>query len=269
MSEKILEISDVTKEFLLPNKERLVACDKLSFCVKKGETLGIVGESGSGKSTLVNMLMLMETPTKGSINYRGENLLTLSKREIWQHRPNIQMVFQAPSASINPKMKVMDVVTEPLLNYKKIKPQDKRKVSQELLAMVELSEEYLERYAHHLSGGQCQRVSIARALASKPEVLICDEATSALDVSVQKSIIDLLINLQKKNDMTILFISHDLALVQSFAHSILVMQKGRIVDRLAHHQALDSSEVSYTQRLLKSVYSLAKVKQQLAHKGAV
>lgn len=263
MSEIILEVDGLTKEFILPNKERLTACDQLSFIAKKGETLGIVGESGSGKSTLVNMLMLMEAPTQGSIHFQGKNLLTLNKREIWQLRPAIQMVFQAPSASINPKMKVIDVVTEPLLNYNKITSQDKRKKAQELLAMVELSEEYLDRYAHHLSGGQCQRVSIARALALNPKILICDEATSALDVSVQKSIIDLLIKLQKKNNMTILFISHDLALVQSFAHAILVMQEGAIVDRLAHNQSLHSSEVSYTQRLIKSVFSLDKVKQQL------
>lgn len=267
MSEMVLEVSELTKDFTLPNKEVLTACNQLTFTVEKGETLGIVGESGSGKSTLVNMLMLMEEPTHGSIHFHGKNLLTLDRREIWQLRPRIQMVFQAPAASINPKMKVIDVVTEPLFNYRKLEPQNKRKKAQELLAMVELSEEYLDRYAHHLSGGQCQRVSIARALALNPEILICDEATSALDVSVQKSIIDLLIKLQKKNNMTILFISHDLALVQSFAHAILVMQEGKIVDQLASDQSLSSSEVPYTQRLIKSVYSLAKVKQRLLTNG--
>ncbi|SES73224.1 peptide/nickel transport system ATP-binding protein [Enterococcus malodoratus] len=263
MSELILDIQGLTKEFILPNKETLTACDQLSFTAKKGQTIGIVGESGSGKSTLVNMLMLMETPTQGKIHYREKNILNLNRREIWQLRPNIQMVFQSPTASINPKMKVIDVVTEPLFNYKRLKAKDKRKKAQELLALVDLSEEYLERYAHHLSGGQCQRVCIARALALNPEILICDEATSALDVSVQKNIIDLLINLQKKNNMTILFISHDLALVQSFAHEILVMQNGVIVDRLSQEQNLNTSEVTYTQCLLNSVYSLSKVKQRL------
>ncbi|MGM0216216.1 ABC transporter ATP-binding protein [Enterococcus sp. AZ109] len=263
MSEVILEVQHLTKEFTLPNKEILTACDGISFTMEKGETIGIVGESGSGKSTLVKMLMLMEPPTQGEIIYRGKNILTYSKRAIWQLRPQIQMVFQAPMASINPKMKVIDVVTEPLFNYKQLNKKDKRAKAIELLAMVEMTEEYLDRYAHNLSGGQCQRVSIARALALKPELLICDEATSALDVSVQKSIVDLLVRLQERTNMSMLFISHDLALVQSFAHKILVMQKGVVVDRLSSSETFSTSKVAYTQDLLNSVYSLAKVRQQL------
>lgn len=262
MAETILTVHELSKDFVLPNQEILSACSHLNFSVAKGETIGIVGESGSGKSTLVKMLMLMEPPTEGTIAYRGENILTLPKRAVWELRPQIQMVFQSPAASINPKMKVIDVVTEPLFNYKKLKSKDKRRKAKELLAMVELSEEYLERFPHHLSGGQCQRVSIARALALEPELLICDEATSALDVSVQKSIVDLLVKLQKQRAMSMLFISHDLALVQSFAHRVLVMQKGKIVDRLTK-ESFRSSTISYTKDLIDSVYSLAKVRQQL------
>lgn len=262
MAETILTVHQLNKDFILPNQEILSACSRLSFSIAKGETVGIVGESGSGKSTLVKMLMLMESPTEGTIDYRGKNILTLNKRAVWELRPQIQMVFQSPAASINPKMKVIDVVTEPLFNYKKLKAKDKRKKAKELLALVELSEEYLERYPHHLSGGQSQRVSIARALALEPELLICDEATSALDVSVQKSIVDLLVKLQKQRQMSLLFISHDLALVQSFAHRILVMQKGEIVDRLTK-ESFHNSKISYTQELIQSVYSLAKVRQQL------
>lgn len=262
MAETIMTVHNLSKDFILPNQEILSACSCLDFSIAKGETIGIVGESGSGKSTLVKMLMLMEQPTEGTIDFHGRNILALNKRAIWELRPQIQMVFQSPAASINPKMKVMDVVTEPLFNYKKLKVKEKRSKAKELLAMVELSEEYLERYAHHLSGGQCQRVSIARALALEPELLICDEATSALDVSVQKSIVDLLVKLQKQSDMSMLFISHDLALVQSFAHRILVMQKGKIVDRL-NKENFRSSKISYTQDLIQSVYSLAKVRQQL------
>lgn len=262
MAETILTVHQLSKDFILPNQEVLSACSGLSFSIAKGETVGIVGESGSGKSTLVKMLMLMEPPTEGTIDYHGKDVLTLNKRAVWELRPQIQMVFQSPAASINPKMKVIDVVTEPLVNYKKLKAKDKRKKAKELLALVELSEEYLERYPHHLSGGQCQRVSIARALALEPELLICDEATSALDVSVQKSIVDLLVKLQKQREMSLLFISHDLALVQSFAHRILVMQKGKIVDHLTK-ESFYNSEISYTQELIQSVYSLAKVRQQL------
>lgn len=262
MLETILKVENLTKKFVLPDKECLTACNQLSFSLKRGETLGIVGESGSGKSTLVNMLMLMEKPTAGTIHFQGKNILTLSKKEIWQLRPAIQMVFQLPMASINPKMKVIDAVTEPLFNYKKISKKDKRQKAAELLSMVELSEEYLDRYPRHLSGGQCQRVSIARALSLNPDILICDEATSALDVSVQKTIIDLLVKLQKSNNMSILFISHDLALVQSFAHEILVLQNGEIVDQLDREKQLQTSSVDYTQSLLDSVYSLAKLRRQ-------
>ena len=262
MLETILTIEGLTKEYPLPDKRTLTACDQLSILVKKGQTLGIVGESGSGKSTLVNMLMLMERPTAGKIYYREKNIMELNKREIWQFRPAIQMVFQSPMASINPKMKVIDAVTEPLFNYKRISQKEKRTRAKELLEMVELSEEYLDRYPNHLSGGQCQRVSIARALSLNPEILICDEATSALDVSVQKTIIDLLVKLQKRNNMSILFISHDLALVQSFAHEIIVMQNGKIVDQLDQANQLKTSSVAYTQSLLDSVYSLAQLKRQ-------
>ena len=261
MSETILKVSGLTKEFLFPNKKKLTACNQLSFSLKKGQTLGIVGESGSGKSTLVNMLMLMESPTAGTIHYLDKNILTLSKKEVWRIRPSIQMVFQLPAASINPKMKVIDAVTEPLFNYRKLTITEKRTKAIELLSMVELSEDYLERYPRHLSGGQCQRVSIARALSLNPDILICDEATSALDVSVQRKIVDLLMKLQKRNNMSILFISHDLALVQSFAHKILVMQEGQIVDELDQGQQLQSSSVVYTKALLNAVYSLDKLKK--------
>lgn len=268
MPETILSVTGLTKEFALPNQEILVACDQATFTVEKGQTLGIVGESGSGKSTLVNMLMLMEKPTAGAISYRGQDLLTLNKKEIHQLRPQIQMVFQAPKASINPKMKVIDVVTEPLFNYGRLSKKEKRAKAIELLAMVELSEDYLDRYPIHLSGGQCQRVSIARALSLEPEILICDEATSALDVSVQKTIVDLLVKLQKQLGMTLLFISHDLALVESFAHEIIVMEKGVIVDHLDQAHPMTASQVPYTRALMDSVFSLTKVKRQLAMKGS-
>lgn len=267
MSEPLLKVTDLTKEFLRSNQTILTACDKVSFTVEKGQTLGIVGESGSGKSTLVNMLMLLEKPTSGKITYRHQELLSLNKKEIHKLRPQIQMVFQDPKASINPKMKVIDIVTEPLFNYRRLDKKEQRAKAIQLLEMVELSEAYLDRYPIHLSGGQCQRVSIARALALEPEILICDEATSALDVSVQKTVVDLLVRLQKQLEMTLLFISHDLALVESFAHEILVMEKGKVVDHLDNENRMRHSQVPYTKKLMTSVFSLTKIKAQLAAKG--
>ncbi|MGG5373303.1 ABC transporter ATP-binding protein [Enterococcus sp. AZ196] len=263
MSETLLTIQELTKEYILSNGKKLTACNELSLSIKKGQTLGVVGESGSGKSTLANMLMLIEKPTKGSIFYHDKNLLMLKKHEIHQLRPNIQIVFQDPQASLNPKMKVIDTVVEPLINYKRLDKKNKYAKAIELLQMVDLSEDYLNRYPRQLSGGQCQRVSIARALALEPELLICDEATSALDASVQKSIIDLLIKLQQQTQMAMLFISHDLALVHSLTDELLVMKNGVIVDRLFQAQDMIKSKVSYTQSLLTSVYSLKKVKEQL------
>ncbi|WP_280736944.1 MULTISPECIES: dipeptide/oligopeptide/nickel ABC transporter ATP-binding protein [unclassified Enterococcus] len=263
MNEIILEVKNLTKKYQLPNEKFLTACNEISFQVEAGKTIGIVGESGSGKSTLVKMLMGMESVTAGEVYFRKQNILNLNKQALWKLRPQIQMVFQSPVASLHPKMKIIDIVTEPLFNYKRLKRSEKLAKAKELLAMVELSEEFLNRYPHSLSGGQCQRVSIARALALKPAILICDEATSALDVSVQKNIVDLLLKLQAEQKMSILFICHDLALVHSFAHKILVMEKGVLVDELSEGESLTESTEEYTQALVDSVFSLKEIKRNL------
>ena len=174
----------------------------------KGETVALVGESGSGKSTLARAILGMLPDCEG---------------EIIHHSKRPQMVFQDPLASFNPKMKIIDILTEPLMNFKRLKKSEKEKKAKELLGMVELSEDFLYRYPHSMSGGQRQRVGIARALSLEPEVLVCDEATSALDVSIQKTIIELLVKLQKEKDISIVFICHDIALIQAFAHQIAVM----------------------------------------------
>lgn len=247
----------------MPQGKKLSACKDISLQVHAGQTLGIVGESGSGKSTLVKMLMLMEEPTAGEIFYQGKSILGLKKKEIHQLRPHIQMVFQAPQASLNPKMKIGNIVTEPLLNYRRIKRNQCREKARELLEMVDLDAEYIDRYPHTLSGGQCQRVSIARALALNPEILICDEATSALDVSVQKTIVELLKRLQKKFGTAIIFISHDLALVHEFAHEILVMEQGCIVNTLSKDKKIQDSQLDYTKNLLDGIFSLKEIRENL------
>ena len=202
----VLQAKHITKVYPASGKRSLTACNDISLNVYKGKTLGIVGESGCGKSTFVRMLMQLENPTEGEILYHGKDLLSVSGREKRNNRRHMQMVYQDPLASFDPKMKIIDILTEPLLNFGMLKKPDKAKRRKELLKMVDLSEEFLYRYPHNMSGGQRQRVSIARALSLEPEILVCDEATSALDVSIQKNIIELLVRLQKEN-ISVLFLS--------------------------------------------------------------
>ena len=196
--EIVMQAKHIVKQFPASRRRTLTACNDINLTMYKGKTLGIVGESGCGKSTFVRMVTSLEKPTSGEILYHGKNITGLSKKETWENRQNLQMVFQDPMASFNPKMKIGDILTEPLMNYKKIKRNERDAKARELLRMVELPEEFVDRYPHNMSGGQRQRISIARALSLEPEILVCDEATSALDVSVQESVIELLVRLQKK-----------------------------------------------------------------------
>ena len=252
----ILKANHVTKEFKSSKDRVLKACNDVNLNVYKGKTLGIVGESGCGKSTFVRMLMQLEQPTEGEILFHDKNIFKMTKNEQWLNRQNMQMVFQDPMASFNPKMKIIDIITEPLLNYKKIKRSEKETKAKELLKMVELPEDFLYRYPHNMSGGQRQRVSIARALSLEPEILVCDEATSALDVSIQKTIIELLIRLQKEKGISIVFICHDLALIQSFAHELAVMYLGDIVEIVSGEKVAEKAVHPYTKALIESVFSV-------------
>ena len=256
MSDLIMETRNIIKKYPASGGRVLTACNNISLQIYKGKTIGIVGESGCGKSTLVRMLIQLENPTAGEILYHGSNITDLRRKEKWLLRQNMQMVFQDPAASFNPKMKIIDILTEPLLNYKRLKRRQKAEKAKELLEMVELPEDILYRYPHSISGGQRQRISIARALSLEPEILICDEATSALDVSVQKTIIELLVKLQKQKQIGIVFICHDLALIQSFAHQIAVMYLGNIVETLPGEQVSKNSRHPYTRALLESVFTV-------------
>lgn len=251
----ILETKNLTKIFTTYDGKDLVACNNINLKVYKGKTLGLVGESGSGKTTFIRMLMNLEKPSSGEILYHGKDVNKFSEKEIWENRQKIQMIFQDPWAAFNPKMNVLDILTEPLLNYKRIKKSEREEVAKKLLKMVELPEEFMYKYSQNMSGGQKQRLGIARAISLEPEILICDEATCALDVSIQKIIIELLVRLQKEKNISMIFICHDLALVQSFAHEIAVMNKGDIVELLDGDKIQNASH-PYTKKLIDSVFSI-------------
>lgn len=255
-SEIVLKANHVVKQFNVSGNRILTACNDINLNVYKGKTLGIVGESGCGKSTFVRMLMQLDEPTSGEILFNDKNIVNLSKKEKWMNRQNMQIVFQDPMASFNPRMKIIDILTEPLLNFKRIKRSEKEAKAKELLEMVELPEDFLYRYPHNMSGGQRQRISIARALSLEPEVLVCDEATSALDVSIQKTIIELLVRLQKEKGISIVFICHDIALIQSFAHQIAVMYLGNIVEIIPGSEVGENCKHPYTKALIDSVFSI-------------
>ena len=252
----VLEVNNISKEFKVSGNRILTACNDINLKVIKGKTLGIVGESGCGKSTLARILIQLEKATCGEVIYEGENILSLNKKEKWNNRKKIQMVFQNSLESFNPKMKIIDILIEPLLNFGMINKKNKEEKAIKLLEMVELSSELLYRYPHNLSGGQRQRIGIARALAIEPEILICDEATSSLDVSVQNKIIKLLVKLQMEKGISIIFICHDIALVKSLSHQIAVMYLGNIVENLPSYKLNEHSLHPYTNMLLESVFSI-------------
>ena len=254
--ELIMEAKNVTKKFAVSGGNSLTACDNINLSMFRGKTLGIVGESGCGKSTFLRMLMNLEKTTSGEIYYKGKNINKFSKNEIWESRQHIQMVYQDPGASFNPRMKVVDILTEPLINYGRLKKENKEKKAIELLEMVDLPASFIDKYPQNMSGGQRQRVGIARALSLEPEVLVCDEATSALDVSIQKNIIELLVKLQEERNLCIVFICHDIALIQKFAHEVAVMYLGNVLEILPGEKLKDNAYHPYTKALLNSLFSI-------------
>lgn len=261
MSETIMQIKNITKKFPVSGGKFLTACDNINLMVKSGETVGIVGESGCGKSTLVKTILNMHSPTKGEIIFHEKDITKLKGEARRQNCRHIQMVFQDPAAAFNPKMKIGNIICEPLLNFNLIKKSQVREKAGQLLELVELPPDFADRYPHNMSGGQRQRIAIARALAMEPEIIVCDEATSALDVSVQAKIIELLVRLQREKNITYIFICHDLALVSLFSHRIAVMYLGNIVEKIDGDK-LQQAQHPYTQALLKAVFSLDEEKNK-------
>ena len=251
----IIRLEELTKEFRVADGKTLTACDGVSIDVDAGHTLGIVGESGCGKSTLVNMIMHLHQPTGGKMFFEGKDVTSLRGEDKRLHYQQIQMVFQDPTAAFNPRMRVKEIITEPLINFGKIDKKDVDRKAAELLEMVELPCEFAERYPHNMSGGQRQRVGIARALALNPKVVVLDEATSALDVSVQDTIIRLLVKLQREHNLTFLFICHDLALVSMMSHRVVVMYLGSVMELMDSTELINPRH-PYTEALLKSVYEV-------------
>ncbi len=261
MAEAVLQVRGLVKHFPLTRgivfKKQIGAVravDGVDFDLFQGETLGIVGESGCGKSTVAKLLMRLEEPTAGRILFKGQDITRLSGKALKAVRRNIQMVFQDPYTSLNPRMTVGDIIGEPFEIHPEAAPKgDRRKKVQDLLDVVGLNPEYINRYPHQFSGGQRQRIGIARGLALNPEIIICDEPVSALDVSVQAQVINLMTRLQKEFDLSYVFIAHDLSIVRHISDRVGVMYLGRIVEIGNEEQIYEHPTHPYTQALLSAV----------------
>ena len=251
--ETVLEVKDLTKTFVTEGKADFTAIKHIQFQLFQGETLGIVGESGSGKSTLARAITRLIDPTEGSIFLCGEEITGKKGKELRQVYKNMQMIFQNPVSSFDPRRSLGHGIGESLRNSGVPKAEAKKRVL-ELLGQCGLSEEFYDRYPHEVSGGQCQRAAIARALAVKPKIVICDEATSALDVTVQQQIMELLDAFRKEYQISYLFICHNLALVQQFCDRVLVMKDGRIVEEGTPDEVILKPKEEYTKMLVESVF---------------
>ena len=254
----LLLVRDLAKHYVVTKGlmrratgEVVRAVDGVSFDLHAGETLGIVGESGSGKSTLARTLLRLDEPTSGEALYRGQDIFSLADRDLLNLRRQVQVVFQDPFASLNPRMTVADIIAEPFAIHGDVLPKSEwRERVGDLLVQVGMHPEHARRYPHQFSGGQRQRIAIARALALQPEIIICDEAVSALDVSIQAQVIDLLADLKNRLGLAYIFIAHDLPVIRDFADRVLVMHQGKIVEQGRTQEIFDHPEHPYTQALL-------------------
>ena len=255
----LLETKDLSKYFtakkglLNRNPSVVKAVDHVSLSVRKGETLGLVGESGCGKSTLGRTILRLIPATEGQVMYNGEDILTYDKKKMWEMRRKLQIIFQDPYSSLNPRMTVYDLISAPLEVYKVGTKEERREMVEEILQEVGLDKQYLNRFPHEFSGGQRQRIGIARALILNPEFVVCDEAVSALDVSVRAQVLNLMRNMQQKKNLTYLFISHDLSVVEHISDTIGVMYLGGLVETGTTADIFANPLHPYTEALFSAI----------------
>ncbi|MDF2815231.1 MAG: peptide transporter ATP-binding protein [Paenibacillus sp.] len=254
MSRNLIEIRNLKKYFNIGKGQSLKAVNDISLDIKQGETLGVVGESGCGKSTAGRTILRLYEPTEGSVNFNGTNIYSLSGSKMKALRREMQMIFQDPYASLNPRMTISDIIGEALDVHKLVhsKAERKRRI-EELLDLVGLNPDHVTRYPHEFSGGQRQRIGIARALAVDPKFIICDEPISALDVSIQAQVVNLLQELQSKMGLTYLFIAHDLSMVKHISDRVAVMYLGKVVEIAESGELYANPSHPYTKALLSAI----------------
>lgn len=257
-NEILMEVKNLKKYYEIPSdkiggKSQYVrALDDISFTLKKGEILGIVGESGCGKSTLGKTILRLHNKTEGEVNYNGTDLFSLDKKELSEMRKKIQMVFQDPFSSLNPRKKVDALIGQALKIHKEGTPKEQEEKIESIMKEVGINPLYKKRFPHQFSGGQRQRIGIARALTLNPELVVCDEAVSALDVSVQAQIINLLLDLWEKHNLTYVFIAHDLSVVEFISTRIIVMYLGRIVEVADKKELIENHVHPYSKALFEA-----------------
>jgi len=251
-ADTIMEVTDLCKFFKAGRKQTLKAVDHVSVSIKRGETLGLVGESGCGKTTCGRTMMKLYEPTSGKVVFDGKDISTLKGKDLLEFRKNVQIIFQDPYASLDPRMTIGEIISEGMDVHFKLTDKEKNDKVAELLNKVGLSADYANRFAHELSGGQRQRVGIARALAVEPKFIVC-EPISALDVSIQAQVVNLLIKLQREFGLTYLFISHDLSMVKHISDRVGVMYLGSMVELASNHDLYDRPLHPYTQALISAI----------------
>ena len=271
MAKTILEVKNLKKYFHTP-KGMLHAVDDVNFTIEEGKTLGVVGESGCGKSTTGRAILRLHEPTSGEVIFNGENILTKNKDEMRLLRRQMQLIFQDPYASLDPRNTVSEIIGEPL-KLQKIIPDKAKRMEKvyELMETVGLAERLVNTYPHELDGGRRQRIGIARALAMEPKFIVCDEPVSALDVSIQAQILNLMQDLQEQMGLTYMFITHDLSVVHHFADDIAVMYLGQLIEKAPSGMLFDKPTHPYTQALLSAipVPSLNKKRERILLKGEI